>query len=69
MRFFEYVYFMRLQDLPGYSHVLSLFTCRIYCKQSVQLLGFVLASKLALAYSLICDSCPSGQRFVRQEIF
>ena len=21
---------MRLQDLPGYSHVLSLFTCRIY---------------------------------------
>ena len=24
------VYFMRLQDLPGYSHILSLFTCHIY---------------------------------------
>ena len=25
--------FLRLQDLPGYSHVLSLFTCRIYHKR------------------------------------
>ena len=24
---------MRLQDLPGYSHILSLFTCRIYRKR------------------------------------
>ena len=26
-------FFMRLQDLPGYSHILSLFTCRIYHKR------------------------------------
>ncbi len=57
---------MRLQDLPGYSHVLSLFTCRIYHEQSVQLLGFVLLRKLTLAQGLICGFCLSGQRFVQQ---
>ena len=27
------IFFMRQRDLPGYSHVLSLFTCRIYHKR------------------------------------
>ena len=39
------------------------YTRRIYCSQSVQLLGFDLFSSLALAYSLIGDFCSSGQRF------
>ena len=30
---------------------------------SVQLLGFILCWKLALAYGLICDYCLSGQKF------
>ena len=63
------VFFLRPQDLPGYSHVLSLFTCRIYHVQSVQLLGFVLLRKLTLTHGLICDSCSSGQSFVQQETF
>ena len=27
------IFFLRPQDLPGYSHILSLFTCRIYRKR------------------------------------
>ena len=68
--FFDYVYpNLRRQDLPGYSHVLSLFTCRIYRTQSVQLLGFVLRSKLALVFGLICGFCSSGQSFAHQGTF
>ena len=61
--FFQYVYFMRLQDLPGYSHVLSLFTCPIYPKRFRVALGLDLLGSLALAWSLICDFCSSGQNF------
>ena len=68
--FFDYVYpNLRRQDLPGYSHVLSLFTCRIYRTQSVQLLDFVLCSKLALVFGLICGFCSSGQSFAHKRTF
>ena len=47
--FFQYVYFMRLQDLPGYSHVLSLHVPTIFTMQdSVQLLDFDLSGSLIL---------------------
>ena len=50
--FFQYVYFMRLQDLPGYSHVLSLFTCRIYPKRFRAAIGLRLIRELCLWLTL-----------------
>src|SRR5699024_1855378 len=53
--FFQYVYFMRLQDLPGYSHVLSLFTCRIYPKRF----------RVALGLRLTWEPCPRLEPYMR----
>src|SRR5699024_8560977 len=53
--FFEYVYFMRLQDLPGYSHVLSLFTCRIYPKRF----------RAAIGLRLVWEPCPRLEPYMR----
>ena len=36
---FKYIYLMRLQDLPGYSHILSLFTCHIYHRRFRAVIG------------------------------
>ena len=43
---------MRLQDLPGYSHVLSLFTCRIYPKRFRAAIGLRLIRELCLWLTL-----------------
>ena len=53
--FFQYVYFMRLQDLPGYSHVLSLFTCPIYPKRF----------RVALGLRLTWEPCPRLEPYMR----
>lgn len=54
---------------PGTHTFFPSFTCRIYRKQSVQLLGFDLFCSLTLACGLIYDFCSSGQRFAHWEIF
>ena len=54
---------MRPQDLPGYSHILSLFTCRIYRKRF----------RAAIGLYFIWETCPRLRPcmrflFVRPEI-
>ena len=49
------VYFMRLQDLPGYSHILSLFTCRIYCQRF----------RVAIGLCFVMQTYPRLQPYMR----
>ena len=46
---------MRLQDLPGYSHVLSLFTCRIYCQRF----------RVAIGLCFVMQTYPRLQPYMR----
>ena len=39
----SFIFQMRPQDLPGYSHALSLFTCRIYRKRLRAVIGLCFA--------------------------
>ena len=49
------VYLMRLQDLPGYSHILSLFTCRIYRKRF----------RVAIGLCFVMQTYPRLQPYMR----
>ena len=52
--------------LPGYHTFLSLHPSATFIpRDSVQLLGFDLCGSLTLTKDLICDFCPSDQRFAR----
>ena len=46
---------MRLQDLPGYSHILSLFTCRIYCRRF----------RVAIGLYFVMQTYPRLQPYMR----
>ena len=62
--FFEYIYFKYAREIsPGTHTFFSSLPAAFTVNDSVQLLGFVLAGKLALIYGLICDFCSSGQSF------
>ena len=62
--FFEYVYSKYAYETsPGTHTFFPSLPAAFTVNDSVQLLGFVLAGKLALIYGLICDFCSSGQSF------
>ena len=46
---------LRPQDLPGYSHILSLFTCRIYCKRF----------RVAIGLCFVRQTHPRSQPYMR----
>jgi len=48
-------FFMRLRDLPGYSHVLSLFTRRIYRKRF----------RVAIGLCFVVQTCPRFRPYMR----
>ena len=48
-------FFMRLQDLPGYSHILSLFTCRIYRKRF----------RVAIGLCFVWQTYPRSRPYMR----
>ena len=49
------IFFMRLRDLPGYSHVLSLFTRRIYRKRF----------RVAIGLCFVVQTCPRFRPYMR----
>jgi len=49
------IFFLRRQDLPGYSHILSLFACRIYRKRF----------RAAIGLHFIVETCPRLWPYMR----